>query len=664
MLIFGFGLLFHSKRLNNYPAHIHTWAQADWYALSLGFVHNNLNFFTPETFVMNKQFPFDYKKPSQTSITAVDFPVHAYIPALLMKITGNKSPFFYHLYTLLISCFGLLYLYKLTLMLTNNHIKSLFALLFALFSPIFLYYQTSFLPGIPSFSCAIIGLYYYFNFTKFAQQKSYYWALTFITLATLTRTTFLIVLLSVVGSEFLRRILSRQHFRALILPTAMSFMSVMAYYVYNGYLRKKHGSMFLNELRPATGFEEFGEILSQAIETWGTHYLSIYHYIILLFCLLVLIGVLFKVWRPSDLLRKLGLPIVLMLTGYLLFLYFMATQFIHHDYYFIDTFFTPFILLLVLALSIIPPPSGIWLRAIVLVLTLGVFIPTFWYARNILEERTRDNEGDTVTITNKNYQGALKFLDENGVKKVDKILVINELAPNLPFIYMKRKGYALMYTRKPVIKDALTWGARYVVFQNDLFSNYIYKVYPGILNDLKVIASNGSLSLCRIEKNNRPNLKDFMGFIDNKTLLKEEIGFENIEESDFKSFGLSNTIAKTGVYSSLIDTSDEFGLTYKTKDPVVLEAISKKHIVTSFDICFQHLEDIQLVVSLRGENDNLFYTSYSVEGFVNRNAQWKHLDFFFQLPDIKDGKVTELGIYFYNPGKGKAHIDNFSFELF
>ena len=51
IVIIGFGLTFQYKYLNEFPSHIHAWAQADRYALSLGFLENGLDFFKPQTYI-------------------------------------------------------------------------------------------------------------------------------------------------------------------------------------------------------------------------------------------------------------------------------------------------------------------------------------------------------------------------------------------------------------------------------------------------------------------------------------------------------------------------------------------------------------------------------------------------------------------------------------
>ena len=162
--IVSLSVIYHSRYINEFPSHIHAWAQSDRYALSLGFLDNDLNFFKPQTLVYNHQFPDKWKVPSEKTITAVDFPIHDYIPALLMKISGNTSPWVFRIYILLYSFLGLFFLFKLSYAITKDFIKSVFVVVFTATSPIYVYYQAGFLPTIPSLSNAIIGIFFYYKF--------------------------------------------------------------------------------------------------------------------------------------------------------------------------------------------------------------------------------------------------------------------------------------------------------------------------------------------------------------------------------------------------------------------------------------------------------------------------------------------------------------------
>ena len=128
-LIFFFGLIifFQLKNINNKVTERHAWANADHYAIAIGFTNNNFDFFHPETFCLNPQFKatkgekFTYKNNEDfwdsnlkepKGITAIDFPIHQYMVSLLMTSLKSTNPWIYRLYILLISLIGLYFLFK------------------------------------------------------------------------------------------------------------------------------------------------------------------------------------------------------------------------------------------------------------------------------------------------------------------------------------------------------------------------------------------------------------------------------------------------------------------------------------------------------------------------------------------------------------------------
>ena len=114
-VILVMGFLLHRNYITEFPMHTHAWTQSDRLALAYGFVNNGLNFFEPETFSLlkNESNIEDWKFPTNQSITAVDFPIHDFVPAIVMKLSGNKAPWIFRLYILLYSFIGLYVLFKL-----------------------------------------------------------------------------------------------------------------------------------------------------------------------------------------------------------------------------------------------------------------------------------------------------------------------------------------------------------------------------------------------------------------------------------------------------------------------------------------------------------------------------------------------------------------------
>ena len=285
ILIVGLSFFYQYPYLNKFPSHIHAWAQADRYALSLGFVENDLNFFKPQTFIYNKQFPHKYRVPSETTISAVEFPIHDFIPAIFMQLCKNKSPLFFQLYVLLYSIIGLIFLSKLAYKVNGDCLKTTLVIVFATTSPVFVYYQGGFLPSIPSLSNAIIGIYYYYKFLNQDKDKDkdkHFWlSIIFMTIAVLSRTTFAIPLIAIFTVEILRIIRKDTKLKPKILPIILSILLIFLFRIYNYHLREKYGSIFLSHLMPAENIMQFKELLFQTFQNWFFQYLTWPHYLIL-----------------------------------------------------------------------------------------------------------------------------------------------------------------------------------------------------------------------------------------------------------------------------------------------------------------------------------------------------------------------------------------------
>jgi len=300
-IIIFFGVLYHYKYINEFPSHIHAWAQADRYALTLGFINNNFNFFKPETFVMNPYFPHGWRVPLNESITAVDFPAHEFIAAIVMKVSGIRSPWILRLYILLYSFVGLIGLFKLSNLLTGSFAKSIFVVIFTATSPVFVYYQGGFLPSIPSFSNAIIGIYFYTRYLHNSRDRDYYFAVFFLTLAALSRISFSIPLIAMMALEFIRIIQKQTRLKPKLLPGILSVSIILAYFFYNSYLKNKYGSIFLSEIRPANNFGHVKEIFNIIYNNWFYHYFSIIHYYIFgIITVIALITVKFWIKKSSK----------------------------------------------------------------------------------------------------------------------------------------------------------------------------------------------------------------------------------------------------------------------------------------------------------------------------------------------------------------------------
>lgn len=166
------GVLIQFRFMNEFPAYIHAWAQDDRYAIAVGFLNNGFDLFHPETMIYNKQFPDWWQTASDNTVTAVDFPIHEYVVAILMKIFGTTSPIIFRMWTLICSFIGLFFLYNIGYQITNDWIKSTFLTVIAMTAPVYAYYFNGFLPGIPAFAFGLVGLWAYLRYVNVSSMKT------------------------------------------------------------------------------------------------------------------------------------------------------------------------------------------------------------------------------------------------------------------------------------------------------------------------------------------------------------------------------------------------------------------------------------------------------------------------------------------------------------
>ena len=663
LLIFLLGFIYHYKYITEFPSHIHAWAQSDRYALSLGFLDNGLNFFKPQTFVYNHQFPDKWKVPSEETITAVDFPIHDYTPALLMKITGNTSPWVFRIYILLYSFLGLLFLFKLSYAITKDYVKSVFVVVFTATSPVYVYYQGGFLPTIPSLSNAIIGIYFYYRYLIENKNKDFWLSILLLTLAALSRTTFAIPIVAVLAVEFIRLLKKETKLVPKIVPLSISILTLISYLLYNGYLREKYGSIFLNHILPPNNIGQAKDIIKYVYDNWVFQYFTSPHYVI--FVTIILLSAYFIAIRKSNIHKAKAYFVLLTLTymfGCLIFAFLMLRQFPAHDYYFLDTFFLPIIMFLIFILSLIPVAEKRNLK--IVTVTSVCIISCILILQPIKSQEKRRETGfwDRTEATINNYKNSSEFLDSLDISKSSKMLVIDAVAPNIPFILMQRKGFAVMKTNQENIEEALKWDYDYIVVQNEYFIPEIYTPYPGILSKLNKIADNGKISVCTLSDNYQQSLLDFLGLNKKEPVITKTVSFENKPDSLWENFNPSDRYTFSGTSSGHLTSDIIYGLTYKSKHLPELKNNSRTLLFSSYFLK-DTIINSEIVVSINADEQNIYYKSYNLKNLVKQEGSWEQVSLLFQLPKIQ-GDDYEFAIFIWNTGKSELYYDDFGFSIY
>ena len=496
------GLSLGLPRLRQFPAFIHAWAQADRYALAIGFVDNGHDLFHPQTMIYNKQFPHHWMVDDGSTITAVDFPIHEYIISLLMSLFGTTAPWVFRGFTLLISLAGMWFLFLLARRLTGDVFKALLVTIVAMTSPLYAYYFANYLPSAPSLALSIVALWAYIVYHQSGKTTYWHIAIGLAALATLVRTSQAVLLIALCAFEALR-ILRRETTLWNKMPAVLvAAMAIVGYMLWNNHLRNEYGSLFLNSLLPPRSWDEVDWLFDYMKEQWRFDYFSrLQHWLIAVCCLAA--ALLFLLKRKQGKGVSLGWLAVIWWIGEICFFVAMMRQYRNHDYYFLDSFFLPILFTFTLALKELPTIKGHLPVAITLVALVLMGGTMYNNAKHNIANRCE--EGDRAYICSQRFAGADRWLDELGVSRDAKLLTLLAYPQNGPFIQMQRKGYTVMRDDEERINAALKFPFDFVVMENQAYEHFITEHPDNEFSYMmECIANNGTLSLFIYHTDEKP----------------------------------------------------------------------------------------------------------------------------------------------------------------
>lgn len=496
------GLFIQYPYMNEFPSFIHAWSQTDRYSLSIGFLNNNFDLFHPETLIYNKQYPGWWRVASDDTITSVDFPILEYIVAVVMKITGVTSPWIFRSCMLLVAFIGMFFLYKLAFIITKDWLKSILVVSVAMTSPVYAYYFNGFIPGVPALTFAIISLYYYVKYLNDSDIKLFGFSILFMTLSVLTRMSFAVVWVALFGFEFLRILRKETKFVDKILPVGVSIIVFFSYYFWNKHIASENGTLFLGNLAFADSWSDFWNMMKVAKDNWQYHYFGKIHYC--LFILILIFSILYFIYgkiknrkiKTEKGKKPLSLWLLALVSifGCFLFTIAMSKQFSYHDYYFLDTYFLPLLLLFILILSLLPKTDNYKQGIVFGVISLVFIIMMLKNVSDKQKERRVIGKGRVSERTIKNYLGSERYLDSIGISRDAKMLTLWAYPQNTPFILMNRKGYTDMWYEKEIVDASMSFPFDYVVIENEVYEKEKV-IWKYLFDDLQYYSDNGKIMI-------------------------------------------------------------------------------------------------------------------------------------------------------------------------
>ncbi len=644
--------LFFKDKIGVFPSFIHAWTQSDRYALALGFLNNGFDFFHPQT----------YNLVTVNGITQVDFPIHEYLVAILMRLTGIYQPVVFRCYILVYGLIGLYFIFRLTKLSGGTFFHGLFASVFIMTCPVFTYYLDGFLPSIPSFTNVIIGYYFFFRYKKTEARHDLVLSILFLTLAALSRTPFFIFLFAVCCQQSLEYFKRKRINRKELLLMISGITCIILYFLYNLHLAGKYGSQFLITILPAKNIHELKEIFSAVIDQWKFDYFSKAHYATFIaLAILILYPAGWKKIISEN--TFVFTQILIALCGTVIYFLLMVKQFPDHDYYFIDSFYPVVALILVFCIPKIQVES-VNAKPVFLIAGCGLLFLFSTGAVKSLNERYVVHEWDRAEITRQNFEGAEHFLDSSGIPKTAKILVLDAYTTNTPLILMNRNGYTLLWTSKENIDTAMKKDFDFVVMQNCFVVSDIIHFDPEIVHQLEKISDNGTISIYKKEKKENRSVEDFLGIKTTNVFYQCFADFENNRLCNgLDSSKRSSEKYSAGNFSFKVEPREKYTPTFRFLKKELPFTKYTKVFIHSMILREEVSKDIDVVASLDHGNETYFYRNFNMNQYLGNATGWQEMMFQFVLPEIKN-EEDKLTVYLWNKNKNKFYLDNFSLTIY
>jgi hypothetical protein len=466
------------------PQSLHMWRQCDCLSVTLNYYQDKNPFFEPA---------FHNLGNDGTGKTVSDFPLIYFGVAQLWKLFGYHE-FIYRLVVLMFFFAGLFALFRIFENVLNDSVLAIAGPLFLFTSPTLVYYANNFLMDIPAFSSALIGLYFFFKFTRTSSNRYFYLFAVFYALAGLLKISSLLSFIAIAGIFVLESFNVKISHGGKIFgePLKQSFVLIgvvliqAAWYLYAVNYNSRHtGGIFLIGTLPVWELNSLqikAALLAVREHLKWDYFRRETHVILILMFVFVL--VFFK--RADRLIASLT---ILILIGSLSFtiLFFQALK--DHDYYTINLFVAvPFVILsflLLLKAQFNTIYSSLLFRIILIVF----LVHNLDFARRRMESRysSKGWQNENYIEHIQSFATISPYLRSIGVTKEDRVISLSDNSPEISLYLMNQKGWTnyFYYTNWQKISDDSTkikveigLGAKYLlIYDNKMYENQSIKPF-------------------------------------------------------------------------------------------------------------------------------------------------------------------------------------------
>ena len=421
------------------PCSAHQWRQSDGASYALNYYQNKVAFLPPQV----------HHRHAADGRAVSEFPVVYYLAAQGYSLFGFHDYFIRWIHFALF-VMGLIFMIRTAKCYTSDPWLPLLPACLALTSPCLFYYAANFLPDVAAFSMGMCGFYFIIRFKQHKKMFSFLLATCFFTLAGLLKISgallWVACMLSLTyGMYFSKRaddILSKKQRIIMLLIVAGSIAMLYGWIQYDKYVAVHYhfgGNLFgLLPIWDADG-HEIAYILSRIRHLWMRAFLTREVWIALFISGMLIL--LYRKKRDVFLFRVLGWTAI----GVLLYMICWFRTFDVHDYYLINLFCFP-ILLLYALLDLIEKkqwnrPSRIYAG---ILLCAGLLLTaSAWASRR---EQLYRYFGKDYNSLNPAYYHIEPYLRSIGIRPDDWVVSVPDPSPNITLYLMNVRGFTECYT--------------------------------------------------------------------------------------------------------------------------------------------------------------------------------------------------------------------------
>ena len=660
LFVLAFGALCFAYQYHNIlfkrPQSVHKWRQADGASFALNYYQGGMNPLDPQV----------HNLTSDQGTTGKCYPSEMpwlyYLVACLYKVFGYHEWLFRAMNTMLFFI-GLFFLFRTVRLLVQDVFWAIAIPLLLFTSPLVVFYANNFTVNTSALALTLVAWYFLVRYLLQPERKWFRVALLFFFLAASLKVTALFSLAGC-GAVYLwglfraerPRLFDKQSGFIIFVPAVVIILA--AYLVFAGLYNKRHDcTYFSTSIFPLWSLQpgEVQYVLHNMRHIWLKDY---FHVSVLV---LLAAAFIYTLWA-----RRRGIAAITvctLVTAGLSAVYFVLQfrQFGDHDYYMVDVFILPALILLH-ALYMLRAQFPRLLHALPLKIAFGVLLLlNVYYAAG--RSAARYDEPVNDFEANKDFYTVTPYLRQLGITPRDTVIAIPDFS-HVSLYLMNQKGWTeyvdmrlnkgepIRYNADSVsVQASISKGARYLVLNGiealyrkpylQSFATSLIGRYNRVLVfDLQANVKNFSLAQRKIR---------CRYFCDAEILTDDKQSYRGLPDSVHFAYGQTQTdsLAYSGKYACVLNRQNPYGMTIKLANVQRGESIK----INAWRKTGGKAQGA-LIISA----DSTFYDNQYEEGEVSEDG-WQKISKELFIPASLSGK--ELVIYLYCEGEGPILFDDF-----